>query len=75
MNHRNIDILEAAFAARPSFELFELYNQSISMSALDIYEKLYNLVEDPRGYKEVFLSIAAFLKLFDKVDELLSCAI
>jgi tetratricopeptide (TPR) repeat protein len=73
-NNQNLAILEAAFTAVPSFELFELYYQSSSMVPIEIYDIFYNLV-DARHHKDVFLAIAAYLKLFDRVDTLLSCAI
>jgi len=71
---RNVAILEMAFAAAPSFELFDLYHQSSTMDAEEVYDTLYNLA-DNRNYKDVFLAMAAYLKLYDKVDILLSCAI
>lgn len=73
-NHKNLPILEAAFSLNPSFELFELYCASSSMNPEELYDKFYNLV-NPKKYRDVLLSIAAFLKLFDKVDSLLSCKI
>lgn len=73
-NHRNLPILEAAFSLKPSFELFELYYSSCSMDPEELYEKFHNLV-NPEKYRDVLLSIAAYLKLFDKVDSLLSCKI
>jgi tetratricopeptide (TPR) repeat protein len=73
-NNQNLAILETAFTAVPSFELFDLYYQSSSMSPIAIYDKFYDLV-DARLHKDVFLAIAAYLKLFDRVDTLLSCEI
>lgn len=73
-NHLNLPILEAAFSLNPSFELFELYYSSASMNPENLYNKFESLV-DIRKYRDVLLSIAAYLKLFDKVDSLLSCKI
>ena len=74
LNDQNLIILEAAFTATPSFALFELYYQSSSMSPNDIYNKFYNLV-DSRHHQDVFLAMVAYLKLFDRVDALVSCKI
>jgi len=74
LNYQNLSILESAFKAFPSFELFELYYNSVSMSHEEIYTKFYNMA-DAKRYKDIFLAIAAYLKLFDRVDSLLSCEI
>jgi tetratricopeptide (TPR) repeat protein len=74
LNFQNLAILETAFAAAPSFELFDLFYQSTSLNPEDLYYKFYNLV-DARQHRDVFLAIAAYLKLFDRVDALLSCEI
>ncbi len=74
LNYQNLAILEIAFTAVPSFELFDLYYQSSPMNPSDIYDKFYNLV-DAKYHRDVFLAIAAYLKLYDRVDELLSCEI
>jgi len=74
MNQQNLPVLESAFVINPSFEIFELYAQSTTLPAEEVYEKFTSLV-DIQKYRDVLLSIAAYLKLFDKVDSLLSCRI
>lgn len=74
LNFKNLPILESAFSINPSFELFELYYQSSSSSPQEIYSKFEGLVDNAK-YRDVMLSIAAYLKLYDKVDSLLSCKI
>ncbi len=71
---KNLPILVAAFTAFPSFELFELYYKSTSIEPEEIYAIFSDLV-DVRSYKDVFLAMAAYLKMFDKIDVLLSCEI
>lgn len=74
MNHLNLPILEAAFSIKPSFELFELYCQSISMDSKELYAKFASLI-DTKKYRDVMLSIGAYLKLYDEVEALISCEI
>jgi hypothetical protein len=66
-----LKVLESAFAANPSLEIFELYNQSANMKPEGLYDKFAGLA-DPHKYRHVFLSIAACLKLQDKIDLILS---
>lgn len=68
LNHNaNIQsILKAAFTAKPSFEIAELYIRSSNLTNLRVYEELAELV-DPKMEMSVFLSIAAFLDLPDKI--------
>ena len=70
----NLTILESAFEASPSFEIFELYYKSSNMGGIELYNKFTNLA-DIRAYKDVFLAIAAYLKLFDKIEHLLQSEI
>ena len=74
LNRQNLPILEAAFSLQPSFELFELYYNSCSMEPQKLYGIFHNLV-DTKKHRDVLLSIAAYLKLFDEVEALLSCEI
>lgn len=62
----NLSILEKAFSKSPSFELFELYCQSSTISAKEIYQKLRDLV-DVIAYREIFFAIAAYLDLQEEI--------
>ena len=65
----NLDILEKAFSESPSFVLFDLYRQSSTMNAKDIYYKLGSLV-DIIAYREIFFAIAAYLDLQEEMKVL-----
>lgn len=68
-NNKNIEILKAAFANNPSFEIVELYKQFSSVPPLRIYEDLAMLV-NPKQYLGLFLAIAAYLGLPEKIKNL-----
>lgn len=65
----NVDVLEKAFSLAPSFAIFELYNQSCSYTASEIYQKLGSLV-DVISYRDIFFAIAACLDLQDEIKVL-----
>ena len=65
----NLDILERAFSEAPSFVLFELYCQSSTINARDIYYKLGSFV-DIIAYRDIFFAIAAYLDLQDEIKAL-----
>lgn len=64
-------VLESAFKSKPSFEIFELYKQSSDLDGMKIYDKFAYLA-DVQKFRHIFLSIAALLKLQDKIDLILS---
>ena len=68
---KNIEILNAAFIDNPSFEVAQLYKQFALMPLEKIYEDLAKLI-DPNQYLGLFLSIAAYYDLPDKIGELRS---
>jgi len=68
-NGRSIEFLEAAFAATPSFELFELYAKSSTANNKEIYAKLGNIA-DPRNNVGLFIAIATYLGLTSEAKEL-----
>ena len=65
----NLDILERAFQKAPSFVIFELYCQSSTIGARDIYYKLGTLV-DIIAYRDIFFAIAAYLDLKEEIKAL-----
>lgn len=64
--HNNKRFLEDAFAAKPSFEIFALYYKSVSLKAEEIYSNLASLT-DPEYHNGLFIAIAAYLGLDDRV--------
>jgi len=68
-NNQNIAILETAFRDNPSFEIAELYQKFGHLSCEKIYDNLTMLV-DPTKYLGLFLSIAAYLELPEKITNL-----
>lgn len=66
---QNLDIqmLKDAFIANPTFEIVELYHRFSPMPPLKIYEDLATLV-DPEHHLGLFLAIAAYLDLPDKIQ-------
>lgn len=65
----NDKVIESAFTLSPSFDLFLIYQKSSSLSPKQIYSYLASLA-DPKNHLSVFLSIAAYLRLGNEVDEL-----
>lgn len=66
---KNIEVLNAAFIDYPSFEIAQLYKQFSFMSPTEIYENLVKLI-NPNEYLGLFLSIAAYYDLPDKIEQL-----
>ncbi len=64
--HNNKKFLEDAFAAQPSFTIFVLYSKSVSIGAEEIYSNLAMLA-DPEYHNGLFIAIAAYLGLDDRV--------
>ena len=65
----NLDILEKAFEKAPSFMVFELYCQSSTINARDIYQRLGSLV-DIISYRDIFFAMAAYLDLPEEIRAL-----
>lgn len=69
-NALNIPLLEDAFSLNPSYELFVLYSKSCKdMSNEEMYN-VFTTLADPKEYIGVFLAIASYLSLHDKVQEI-----
>ncbi|XVN42935.1 MAG: heme biosynthesis HemY N-terminal domain-containing protein [Candidatus Rickettsia vulgarisii] len=70
-NKKNKDpkILQEAFAKKPSFEIVELYKKFYSLKPVEIYKNLESIV-NPQEHLGLFLSIAAYLDLPDKIKSL-----
>lgn len=66
---KNIEILNAAFIDHPSFEIAQLYKQFSSMPPVEIYENLVKLI-NPNEHLGLFLSVAAYYDLPDKIAQL-----
>lgn len=67
--NRNVHILESAFAASPSFELFQLYTYSVNLSNIEIYDNLINLA-DPIKHLGLFIAISSCLDLKENLNML-----
>lgn len=65
----NLEIVEDAFIANPTFELAEIYIKASDLPAQEIYENLAKLV-DQKQYYPVFMTIAAYLNLPAKLEYL-----
>ncbi|MES2215535.1 MAG: hypothetical protein V4485_05975 [Pseudomonadota bacterium] len=68
---RNQHFLEDAFKASPSFEIFELYNKSVTLPSEEIYSNLTSNV-DAESYRGLLVGIAAYLGLPDRINALKS---
>jgi len=68
---KNLDIIETAIANNPSFELMEIYAKSANLTSIRIYEKL-EILANPKKHLGLFLAIAAYLDLPEKINELKS---
>ncbi|WP_341756445.1 MULTISPECIES: tetratricopeptide repeat protein [unclassified Candidatus Tisiphia] len=68
-HNKNIEILKTAFTENPSFEIVELYKKFSANTPLEIYDDLANSV-DTKQYLELFLAIAAYLDLPEKIKNL-----
>jgi hypothetical protein len=66
---QNKILLGNAFLALPSFDLFLLYIYYSDIEKTDLYEELAIIV-NPNNNLNLFLSIAAFLNDFDKIDNI-----
>lgn len=64
-----LTILQNAFITNPCFEIFQLYYKFSLLPPLQIYEELESLVSATQ-HLGVFLAIAAYLDLPDKILEL-----
>ena len=64
-----LKILKAAFLARPCFEIARMYAGSSGGSADAIYGTLAGIVA-PVKYPDLFLALAAYLELFEKIAEI-----
>lgn len=64
-----LKILRAAFSAKPSFEVARMYVDSATGSAEAIYGVLAGIVQ-PAKYPALFLALAAYLGLIEKINEL-----
>lgn len=62
----NLEILRSAFVTNPSFDVAEMYIKSSNFTSLKIYESLADIV-DPRNHQALFLAIAAYLGLPEKI--------
>lgn len=65
----NTEILKNAFIDHPSLEIAQLYKQFSLMPLTKIYEDLIKFV-NPNEYLGLFLSIAAYYDLPDKIEQL-----
>jgi hypothetical protein len=61
--------LKASFAANPCFEIARMFADSSGSSAEDIYGTLARIVY-PSKYPSLFLALAAYLNLNDKIQEI-----
>ncbi|WP_425363459.1 heme biosynthesis HemY N-terminal domain-containing protein [Candidatus Tisiphia endosymbiont of Hybos culiciformis] len=68
-NNKNIELLQIAFAENPSFKIVELYKKFSANDSLKIYDDLTNSV-DPKQHLELFLAIAVYLDLPEKIKNL-----
>lgn len=68
-SNRNVHILESAFAASPSFELFQLYTYSVNLGDIEIYDNLANLA-DPIKHLGLFIAISSCLDLQENLNML-----
>lgn len=68
-SRKNTEILNAAFIDHPSFEIAQLYKQFSFMTPTEIYEGLVKLI-NPNEHLGLFLSIAAYYGLSDKIEQL-----
>ncbi|WP_375333743.1 tetratricopeptide repeat protein [Candidatus Tisiphia endosymbiont of Xenochironomus xenolabis] len=68
-SNKNLELLQTAFTASPSFEIVELYKKFSTNDSSEIYDDLANLV-DPKKYLGLFLAIAAYLDLPEKIQNL-----
>ncbi|MCC8417437.1 MAG: hypothetical protein LN588_02780 [Rickettsia endosymbiont of Bryobia graminum] len=70
-NKKNEDskILHNAFAKKPSFEIVKLYKKFYQLEPIKIYNNLESIV-NPQEHLGLFLSIAAYLDLPDKIKSL-----
>lgn len=70
-NKKNKDpkVLHDAFLKTPSFEVVELYKKFYQLEPIQIYENLESIV-NPKEHLGLFLSIAAYLDLPDKIKSL-----
>lgn len=64
-----LKILKAAFATCPSFEIAELYIKCSRSSVDAIYGTLAGIV-NPSEHQALFLAIAAYLGLYDKITHI-----
>ncbi len=65
-NSKNIEMLKNAFIKKPSFEIVQIYREFTLMPSSEIYEDLAILV-DPKEYFGLFLAIASYLNLPEKI--------
>lgn len=64
-----LKILRAAFSAKPCFEVARMYADSATGSAEAIYGVLAGIAQ-PAKYPALFLALAAYLGLIEKINEL-----
>lgn len=64
-----LKMLKSVFALEPCFEIALMYINNSHSSEGAIYGTLASIVS-PSKYPELFISIAAYLKLFDNVEEI-----
>ena len=64
-----LKILRAAFSANPCFEVARMYADSATGSAEAIYGTLAGIAQ-PAKYPALFLALAAYLGLIEKITEL-----
>ncbi|NRB10836.1 MAG: hypothetical protein HRU35_04390 [Rickettsiaceae bacterium] len=64
-----LKVLKTAFSAKPCFEIAEMYIESSHSSINVIYGTLASIVP-PKNYNGLFLAIAAYLNLPEKIQEL-----
>lgn len=67
----NLEILEEAFISAPCFEIAEIYIRVCDLQPQEIYDNLARLV-DQKQYYHIFLAIAAYLDLPEKIQGLKS---
>ncbi len=70
-NNDNIKKLKIAFADNPCFEIVKLYKKFASIAPSEIYEELA-ILADPKQYLGLFLAIAAYFDLPEKIKNLKS---
>lgn len=61
-----LEVLKTAFIINPLFEIAEMYIKASKLTNIRAYEELSSLV-DSKNYTSLFLSIAAFLDLPEKI--------